>query len=191
MEKLDFFRVIDNLYDAVRILDTDRHITHWNEGAEKLTGYTAAEMVGTDCKDKAPIHLDKDGVNLCDSICPLLESDNPRGIREVQVYLRHKEGHLVPAHARMVPLRDADGRITGAAEIFSDRSARNEMEKRLEHLERLARLDVLTRLPNRRYIEEEVTAHLAELERYDRYFGMMQIDLDGFAKTRRGTTSCA
>ncbi len=182
MEKLDFFRVMDNLYDAVWILDTDRRITHWNEGAEKLTGYTAAEMVGTDCKDKAPVHLDKDGVNLCDSICPLLESDDLRGIREVQVYIRHKQGHLVPAHARMVPLRDADGRITGAAEIFSDTSVGNEIEKRLEGLERLARLDVLTRLPNRRYIEEEVTAHLAELERYDRYFGIMMIDLDGFAK---------
>jgi diguanylate cyclase (GGDEF)-like protein len=52
----------------------------------------------------------------------------------------------------------------------------------LEELERLARLDVLTRLPNRRYVEEEVTAHLAELERYDRYSGFMLIDLDGFAK---------
>jgi diguanylate cyclase (GGDEF)-like protein/PAS domain S-box-containing protein len=182
MEKLDLFSVIDNLYDAVWILDTKRCITHWNKGAEKLTGYTAAEMVGTDCKDKAPVHVDEKGVNLCDSICPLLESDDHRDMREVQVYMRHKEGHLVPAHARMVPLRDADGRITGAAEIFSDRSVRNNMEKRLEHLERLARLDVLTRLPNRRYIEEEVTAHRAELERYGRYFGIMMIDLDGFAK---------
>ncbi len=182
MEKLDFFRVMDNLYDAVWVLDTERRITHWNEGAEKLTGYTASEMLGTDCKDKAPVHLNKEGVNLCDSICPLLETDGLRDIREVQVYIRHKEGHLVPAQARMVPLRDADGHITGAAEIFSDRSVGNEIEKRLEDLERLARLDVMTRLPNRRYIEEEVTGRLAELERYDRYFGIMMIDLDGFAK---------
>jgi diguanylate cyclase (GGDEF)-like protein len=82
----------------------------------------------------------------------------------------------------MVPIRDAKGHITGAAEIFSDRSVGDEIEKRLEELERLARLDVLTRLPNRRYIEETVTAHLAELERFDRYFGIMMIDLDGFAK---------
>jgi diguanylate cyclase (GGDEF)-like protein/PAS domain S-box-containing protein len=182
MDKLDFFRVMDNLYDAVWVVDTERRITHWNDGAEKLTGYTAGEMLGTDCKDKAPVHLDKEGVNLCDSICPLLETDNLRDIREVQVYMRHKEGHLVPAHGRMVPLRDGDGQITGAAEIFSDRSVGNEIERRLEDLERLARLDVLTRLPNRRYFEEDVTGHLAELERFDRYFGLMMIDLDGFAK---------
>ena len=182
MEQLDFFRVCDNLYDAVWIVDSNRIVTHWNEGAVKLTGYTADEMVGTDCKDKAPVHLSKEGVNLCESICPLLETDSLHDIREVQVYIRHKEGHLVPAQARMVPLRDADGHITGAAEIFSDRSVGNEIEKRLEDLERLARLDVLTRLPNRRYLEEEATGRLAELERYDRYFGVMMIDLDGFAK---------
>ncbi|MCK4410394.1 MAG: sensor domain-containing diguanylate cyclase [Candidatus Eisenbacteria sp.] len=191
MEKLEFFRVLDNLYDAVWFLDSERHITHWNAGAEKLTGYTADEMLGADCKEKALAHLSKDGVDLCDSICPLLDTDNLRDIREVQVYLRHKEGHLVPAQARMVPLRDANGHITGAAEIFSNRSVGDEIEKRLEDLERLARLDILTRLPNRRYIEEEVTSHLAELERFDRYFGIMMIDLDGFAKMndRFGTES--
>ena len=191
MEKLEFFRVLNNLYDAVWLLDSERHITHWNAGAEKLTGYTAAEMIGADCKDKALAHLSKDGVDLCDSICPLLDTDNLRDIREAQVYLRHKEGHLVPAQARMVPIRDAKGHITGAAEIFSDRSVGDEIEKRLEELERLARLDVLTRLPNRRYIEETVTAHLAELERFDRYFGIMMLDLDGFAKMNEqfGTAS--
>jgi len=191
MDTLEFFRVLDNLYDAVWLLDSERHITHWNAGAEKLTGYTAEEMIGADCKDRALAHLSKDGVDLCDSICPLLDTDNLRDIREAQVYLRHKEGHLVPAQARMVPIRDAKGHITGAAEIFSDRSVGDEIEKRLEELERLARLDVLTRLPNRRYIEEVVTAQLAELERFDRYFGIMMIDLDGFAKMNEkfGTAS--
>ena len=182
MEELEFFRVLDNLYDAVWLLDSERRITHWNDGAEKLTGYTADEMLGCDCRDKALVHVGKHGENLCDVICPLLETDTYHDIREAKVYIRHKEGHLVPAEARMVPLRDAGGHIKGAAEIFSDRSVGSEIEKRLEDLERLARLDVLTRLPNRRYLEEEVTAHLAELERFDRYFGLMMLDLDGFAK---------
>jgi diguanylate cyclase (GGDEF)-like protein/PAS domain S-box-containing protein len=181
MDKLEFFRVLDNLYDAVWLLNAERRITHWNDGAEKLTGYTTDEMLGADCREKALVHVSKTGEDLCDSICPLLDTDTLHDIRESVVYLRHKEGHLVPAQARMVPLRDADGHIVGAAEIFSDRSVGDEIEKRLEELERLARLDVLTRLPNRRHLEEQVTAHLAELERYDRYFGVMMIDLDSFA----------
>ncbi|MBN2564655.1 MAG: diguanylate cyclase [Candidatus Eisenbacteria bacterium] len=182
MEKLEFFRVLDNLYDAVYMLDANRRITHWNDGAEKLTGHTADEMLGADCREKALVHLSKDGKDLCDSICPLLDTDTLQDIRESLVYIRHKDGHLVPAHARMVPLRDPDGHITGAVEIFSDRSVGEVIEKRLEELERLARLDVLTRLPNRKHFEEQVTAHLAELERFDRYSGILMIDLDGFDK---------
>ena len=104
MDTLEFFRVLDNLYDAVWLLDRDRRITHWNEGAQKLTGYSADEMVGVDCREKKLVHLSKDGVDLCDSICPLLDTDTLRDIREAQVYIRHKEGHLVPAQARMVCL---------------------------------------------------------------------------------------
>jgi diguanylate cyclase (GGDEF)-like protein/PAS domain S-box-containing protein len=180
MEKLEFFRVLDNLYDAVYMLDTKRRITHWNDGAEKLMGYSANEMLGADCHEKGLVHLSKDGKDLCDSICPLLDTDALRDIRESQVYLRHKDGHLVPAQATLVPLRDARGHITGAAEIFSDRSVGEVIEKRLEELERLARLDVTTRLPNRKYTEEQVTAHLAELERFGRQSGLLMMELIGF-----------
>lgn len=182
MENAEFLRVLDNLYDAVYMLDKDCKITYWNEGATQLTGYRADEVVGRNCKETELAHLSKAGENLCESICPLLETDTMHEIRESKIYIRHKEGHLVPAEARLVPLRDGEGHITGAAEVFSDRSVGQEIEKRLEELERLARLDVLTRLPNRRYVEEEVGAHLAELERFDRYFGVMMIDLDQFAK---------
>jgi diguanylate cyclase (GGDEF)-like protein/PAS domain S-box-containing protein len=180
MDKLEFFRVLDNLYDAVYMLDAQRKITHWNDGAEKLMGYSADEMLGADCHEKGLVHLSKDGKDLCDSICPLLDTDTLRDIRESQVYLRHKDGHLVPAQATMVPLRDANGHITGAAEIFSDHSVSEVIEKRLEELERLARLDVTTRLPNRKHFEEQVGAHLAELERFDRYSGVLLMELSGF-----------
>lgn len=182
MEKPRFSPVLDNLFDAVYIVDKDRKITYWNDGAESLTGYSASEMIGVDCKEKSLAHLTKEGEDLCETVCPLLETDNLAEIRECEVYIRHKEGHLVPAHARMVPLRDEAGHISGAAEVFSDRSVGTEIEKRLVEIERLARLDVLTRLPNRKYVEEEVTAHIAELERFDRYFGVMAIDLEQFEK---------
>ena len=141
MEKQGFIRILDNLFDAVWLLDTERRITHWNEGAERLLGYAAAEMLGADCRTKSLVHISEDGSDMCESICPLLDTDNLRDIRESEVFLRHKEGHMVPAVARMVPLRDADGHIVGAAEIFSGGSVGVEVEKRLEELERLGKLD--------------------------------------------------
>jgi diguanylate cyclase (GGDEF)-like protein/PAS domain S-box-containing protein len=182
MEKSELIRVLDNLFDAAYFVDRDRKITYWNNGAERLTGFTSLEMLGKDCRKSMLVHLSKDGQPFCDSHCPLQETEPYGDVRETEVFLRHKAGHMVPVQTRMVPLRDAEGYIRGAAEIFSDTSVSEEMRKRLDALERVARLDPLTRLPNRRYIEERVAAHLAELERYDRRFGLIFLDLDRFER---------
>jgi diguanylate cyclase (GGDEF)-like protein/PAS domain S-box-containing protein len=181
MERSDLIRVLDSLFDAAYFVDKGRKITYWNDSAERLTGYSSLDMLGKDCRETMLVHLSKDGRPFCDSHCPLLETEPYGDVRVTDVFLRHKAGHMVPVQARMVPLRDAEGKITGAAEIFSDVSVGEEIRKRLDDLERVARLDPLTRLPNRRHIEERITAHLAEQERYDLHFGFSLLDLDHFA----------
>jgi len=56
--------------------------------------------------------------------------------------------------------------IVGAAEIFTDNTWKEQTLQRLEELERLALLDHLTRLANRRYLETAVLSRLAEANRY-------------------------
>jgi diguanylate cyclase (GGDEF)-like protein/PAS domain S-box-containing protein len=181
MEKSELTRVLNDLFDAAYIVDANRKITFWNGSAERLTGYTSLEMLGKDCRETMLVHLSKEGKLFCETHCPLLETEPYGDVRETEVFLRHKAGHMVPVQTRMVPIRDAQDHITGAAEIFSDVSVGEEIRKRLDDLERVARLDPLTRLPNRRYVEERISAHLAELERYDRMFGLIFLDLDHFA----------
>jgi diguanylate cyclase (GGDEF)-like protein/PAS domain S-box-containing protein len=182
MERSDLIRVLDNLFDAAYFVDKNRKITYWNDSAERLTGYAATDMLGKDCRETMLVHLSKGGEPFCDCQCPLLETEPYGDVRTMEVFLRHKAGHMVPVQAKMLPIRDAAGHITGAAEIFSDVSVGEEIRKQLDDLERVARLDPLTRLPNRRYIEERVEAHIAELERYDRFFGVIFLDLDHFGK---------
>ncbi len=43
--------LLDNLYDGVYFVDPLRTITYWNKGAERITGYTAAEVIGKRCAD--------------------------------------------------------------------------------------------------------------------------------------------
>jgi diguanylate cyclase (GGDEF)-like protein/PAS domain S-box-containing protein len=181
MEKTELIGVLNRLFDAAYLVDAKRRITFWNDSAERLTGYTSLDMLGKDCRETMLVHLSKEGQPFCDTHCPLLETEPYHDCRETEVFLRHKAGHMVPVQTRMVPLRDAEGHITGAAEVFSDVSVGEEIRKRLDDLERVARLDPLTRLPNRRYVEEHITAHLSELERYDRLFGLVFLDLDHFS----------
>lgn len=44
-DEQDFYKnIIDNLYDGVYFVDRDRIITYWNKGAERITGYSAAQI---------------------------------------------------------------------------------------------------------------------------------------------------
>jgi diguanylate cyclase (GGDEF)-like protein len=49
--------------------------------------------------------------------------------RDANLYLRHKEGHRVPVRVRAVPVRDAEGGIVGAAEIFDERHDLPELQR--------------------------------------------------------------
>ena len=41
-----FKKMLDELYDGVYFVDTDRRILYWNAAAERLSGYAASEVVG-------------------------------------------------------------------------------------------------------------------------------------------------
>ena len=50
-DEKDFYKdIIDNLYDGIYFVDRDRVITYWNKGAERITGYPAAQTIGRGCQ---------------------------------------------------------------------------------------------------------------------------------------------
>src|SRR5579871_3382167 len=110
--------VLRALPDGLYFVDADRKILFWNQGAEEITGYRGQEVVGRHCHDDLLMHCDENHTPLCGSNCPLQATIEDGRPREANVYLRHKEGHRVPVKVRAVPIRDGDGAIIGAAEIF-------------------------------------------------------------------------
>lgn len=42
---------VDNLHDGVYFVDSSRQILYWNQAAERISGYTAAEVLGRPCFD--------------------------------------------------------------------------------------------------------------------------------------------
>jgi diguanylate cyclase (GGDEF)-like protein len=54
------------------------------------------------------------------------------------------------------------------------------MQARLNELEQLALVDMLTGLPNRRHLESHVFSRLEELRRNQWSFGVLFVDVDGF-----------
>jgi diguanylate cyclase (GGDEF)-like protein/PAS domain S-box-containing protein len=173
-------KILDSLHDGVYFVNRDRQITYWNEGAEKLAGYSPAEAVGKSCFGNFLEDVDETGKSLCTSGCPLSNVMADGQPRQVELYLRHKNGHRVPISVRVLPMRDSAGGIVGAVEVFSDSTAKQRAEKRVSELENLAFRDALTNLPNRRYLELKVAQALQDHQQFDREYGLLLLDLDHF-----------
>lgn len=171
---------VNHLPDGFYALDTKRKITFWNRAAERITGYSAEEVIGRSCSDNILVHVDENGRSLCRGNCPVAATLKDGRSREAEVYLRHKDGHRVPVWVRATRLKDDQGRTIGSAELFSDLSFRRSRLLRIRELEKLALLDPLTQLSNRRHLEAELNARLEEKRRYGLSFGLMFLDVDHF-----------
>jgi diguanylate cyclase (GGDEF)-like protein/PAS domain S-box-containing protein len=182
LEKDSYERIIENLHDGLYFVDRDRVITYWNKAAEKISGYTANEVVGKSCSDNILTHVDSEGNSLCTGMCPLAATIADGKYREVEIYMHHKDGHRIPVSARVSSLTDRDGDIIGGIELFADISNQAVNELRIKELEKLALLDNLTQIANRNYIEREIQTRLEEKKRYNMPFGILFIDIDHFKK---------
>lgn len=176
-----FYRdLLDNLYDGVYFVDKDRTILYWNDAAEKMTGYSREDVEGSHCWDNILRHVDDKGFNLCDGNCPLERAMQGGEVLDSEVYFHHRDGHRVPVLVRVSPIHDSRNNIIGAVEVFSDNSPKVELERKVRELERMALLDPLTKLGNRRYGEMNLAGKLREFKRYGWPFGVLFIDIDNF-----------
>jgi len=182
MEDIELYKsIIDGLHEGVYFVDLNRQITYWNQGAERITGYAASEVVGHSCADNILVHVDETGKCLCVACCPLVETMLQGCSHKCdQVYLHHKDGHRVPVGVSVSLIRNQEGAPIGAVEVFSEKNSIDYNDRLIEDLKREALIDQLTGLPNRRYLEMNLGGSLAEFERHQVGFGLVFADVDRF-----------
>jgi diguanylate cyclase (GGDEF)-like protein/PAS domain S-box-containing protein len=182
LELDSYKRIVENLHDGLYFVDRNRIITFWNKAAEKISGFSAHEVVGLSCSNNILTHIDSEGNHLCTGMCPLAATIADGKNREAEIYMHHKDGHRIPVSVRVSTLTDKEGSIIGGIELFTDISNMTANELRIKELEKLALIDNLTQLANRHYIKEEIQSRLAEKKRFNVSFGVLFIDIDHFKK---------
>jgi diguanylate cyclase (GGDEF)-like protein/PAS domain S-box-containing protein len=180
-EKKNFYKdIVDNLYDGIYFVDRDRVITYWNKGAERITGYTAAQTLGRSCRDNLLNHVTASGVQLCQDHCPMAAVMEDGQEREAEVFLHHANGHRLPVVVRATALRDEAGAIIGAIETFSNNTKVIDAHRKLREMRQVARIDPLTGIGNRRYLEGRLSAAGAEFQNNASPAGLLFMDVDHF-----------
>ncbi|CAG1002456.1 Response regulator PleD [Anaerolineales bacterium] len=172
--------LVDNLYDGVYFVDTERRITYWNKGAERITGRMAEEMIGRFCQDNILDHVTHDGHHLCTGGCPLLATITDSEPREAEVHLRHADGYRVPVLIRTSPIFDEEHKVIGAVEIFSNSQSLFRMKRRVDELEQAVHRDTLTGVGNRKLLEIKIDTALREYHEHQIPFGLLFLDIDHF-----------
>ena len=172
--------LIDSIYDGVYFVDRKRRITFWNKSAERITGYKSAEVLGKPCFHNILDHINEAGECLCHNGCPLHKTLKDGKFRESDIFLRQKNGQRRSVSVRVSPVRDENGKITGAVEIFNDNSSKMAVIEQLQAMQDMAYLDHLTNICNRRSIETYLSTKFDEFQSYGWPFGIALIDVDNF-----------
>jgi diguanylate cyclase (GGDEF)-like protein/PAS domain S-box-containing protein len=175
-------RMLDQLHEAVYFVDTTRCIRYWNEAAERLTGYQRDEVTGRLCFDHVLGHMDRSGCALCHRDCPLVRSMvEGRAVSE-RLNLQHKEGRRILVEVRVTPVRNDNGCIIGAVEVFRDATSSVVVECAYRQVRQEADRDPLTGLANRRYLDRMLVQYLESLESAGQPLSLIMADLDHFKR---------
>lgn len=113
--------------DAIVSKDLDGIVTSWNNGAERLFGYTAEEMIGRSILTIIP----EDRYDEEPTILARIRAG--KTIDHYETVRQHRDGHLIDISLTVSPIKDACGQVIGASKIARDISERRRAEER-QHL---------------------------------------------------------
>src|SRR5580658_6249018 len=117
--------IIDSSDDAIISKDLNGIVTSWNKSAERLFGYTAAEMVGQPITILIPIDRQDEE--------PRILSRLRRGerVEHFQTIRKRKDGSLLDISLTISPIKDMPGNVVGASKIARDITQQKRAEEEL------------------------------------------------------------
>jgi PAS domain S-box-containing protein len=117
--------IVDNSQDAIIGIESSGEIWEWNPSAERIFGFTEAEVLGRPIVSLLSTH----GSGLLDGISQALSS--PDTCAQLEVQCTHKSGTQVPVWLFISPVTEASGGRPGVSIIARDMSEKKLVQERL------------------------------------------------------------
>lgn len=122
--------ILESLPIGLCVLDPQKRVVLWSEGAERITGHLRHEVVGRSCVPDPILHCDQPGCEFCSEQCALAQAMKTAHRVENRGLLHHKDGHEIPVRIRAVPVHNEHGSIVGAVETFEEVEESVNLERR-------------------------------------------------------------
>jgi diguanylate cyclase (GGDEF)-like protein/PAS domain S-box-containing protein len=118
--------IVEFSEDAIIGKNVDGVITTWNRAAEKMYGYTAAEVVGRDLSLILPSERQAELRAMMERV------QNGLSVECLETQRLTKTGSVLDVSLTISPMKDANGLVTGASAIARDITLRKRAEEQLK-----------------------------------------------------------
>jgi len=100
--------------DAIISKELDSTVTSWNTGAERIFGYTAAEMLGQSVTRLIPPDRQTEEDRIIDQV------RKGESVEHFETLRVAKDGRMLNVSVTVSPIKDKDGRVVGASKVARD-----------------------------------------------------------------------
>lgn len=181
----DIYReILDHLQIGVGVLDLQKKIVFWSEGAEEITGYSRIDVVGHLCTDNILQHCNQNCCEMCAEKCPIATALHGGKPLETISFIHHKSGHRTPVHVWAIPLRDKHGSIIGVIQTFEGEVALNGPHPNDQRMKERGWLDLITELPNQTMMQSHLRETLGTFADLHIPFAVVCVEFHEFAQFR-------
>jgi two-component system, chemotaxis family, CheB/CheR fusion protein len=124
--------MVESSADAMLTTDAATIVTSWNQAAEQLYGYSAAEVIGKSISFIVPPERTTEVPTLLEKL------ERGESIEHHAAERVRKDGSRVTVDISLSPIRDEAGKIVGASSIAHDITSQRRAEEALRRNEKLA-----------------------------------------------------
>lgn len=167
--------IVESSDDAIIAKDLAGTVTSWNGGAERMFGFTAAEIVGQPIFKLLPPDRQVEEQSI------LARIQRGERVAHFETFRRRKDGTQIAISLSVSPVLDSDGRVVGASKIARDISQRKRAEAQQHALfELVAAVNRAVALPD---IYEAALTAMVRCQNADRA-AILLCDADGVMRFR-------
>ncbi|MBV4455697.1 MULTISPECIES: sensor domain-containing diguanylate cyclase [Pseudomonas] len=163
--------VFSHARDGIIVVDPFGRVIAVNEAFTRLTGFGQDEILGRELNSHRMVR------RLAAFYAPMKNALDFHGHWSGEIQSSHKDGREMTSRISVSAVHDRHGNVQHYVALCSDMT---QMKQRLQLLERDARYDALTQLPNRLLLAERMRQALGKARIDQQKVAIAFIDLDGF-----------
>ncbi len=171
LQRINAACVFTNAREGITITSADGTILDVNDAFTHITGYGREEVMGKNPSILSSGRQDKA------FYAAMWHDLNTKGHWSGEIWNRRKDDKVFAVKLTISAVSDSQGEVQQYVAIFSDITA---IKTYQNELERIARYDALTNLPNRVLLADRLHQAMTQALRRQQWLGVVFIDLDGF-----------